>query len=89
MGVQYNNENWELLFHRALLYSNMQQYADSTKDFTKALEFGPKGDANKFKVLLNFGINLRKQGELDKSKVYLKKAIDVQPKSAFAYNNLG
>ena len=60
MGYQNNNESWELMFHRALVYSKMEQFAESTKDFMRALELGPKGDANKFKVLLNLGINLRK-----------------------------
>jgi tetratricopeptide (TPR) repeat protein len=35
------------------------------------------------------GINLRKQGQLEKSKLYLKKASDIQPKNAFVFNNLG
>lgn len=89
MGVQISNESWELMYHRAILHNSLQQYPESTKDFLRAIELGPKGEANKFKVLLSLGVNLRKQGQLEKSKLYLKKASDIQPKNAFVYNNLG
>ena len=77
MGVQNNNESWELMYHRAMLHSSLHQYAESCKDFMKALELGPKGEANKFKVYLGLGINFRKLGQLDKSKLKLKKALDI------------
>jgi tetratricopeptide (TPR) repeat protein len=46
-------------------------------------------DSNRFRILLNWGINLRRVNSLSESIEHLRKAIELQPGAPQAHNNLG
>ncbi len=88
-GISKDPEASEIYLHRGLAQVSLHNFDKGIEDFLKALNNSPSGDTNKFKILLNLGINLRRVGHLKKSIEYLCKAVDLQPNKAQARNNLG
>ena len=76
-GISKDPEASEIYLHRGLAQVSLHNFDKGIEDFLKALNNSPSGDANKFKILLNLGID------------YLNKAVDLQPNKAQARNNLG
>lgn len=88
-GVAKNPEYGDIYFHRGLAYVSLTNFKQGIEDFNLAREKPTQGEVNKFRILLNLGINLRRVNELSKSIEILKKAIEIQPNKAQAHNNLG
>lgn len=89
-GIDKNSAFGELYYHQGLAWVSINKYQNGIDDFQKALQHLPNnGDNLKFKIWLNLGINLRREGKLEQSVVELKNAITLQSNKAQAHNNLG
>lgn len=82
-GVAKNPEYGDIYFHRGLAYVSLTNFEEGIKDFNVAKDKPTNnGDVNKFRILLNLGINLRRVNQLDLSIETLKAAIAIQPNKA-------
>jgi len=61
-GVAKSAEYGEIYFHRGLAYVSLTNFEKGIEDFKSALNFTASGETNKFRILLNLGINLRRVG---------------------------
>ena len=78
-GIKKSADNTEIFFHRGLAHVSLHNYQKGIEDFEVANKTPPSssGDAIKFKIPLNLGINLRRINKLEESIFYLKKACDL------------
>jgi tetratricopeptide (TPR) repeat protein len=63
-GVAKNPEFGEIYLNRGIAYVSLFNFHKGIEDFKSALVYSQSGEANKFKILLNLGINLRRVGQL-------------------------
>lgn len=76
-GVAKNPEYGDIYFHRGLAYVSLTNFEKGIEDFNLARDKPTQGEVNKFRILLNLGINLRRVNQLGKSIETLKKAIEI------------
>ena len=82
----------ELYLHRGLAYVALTEFEKGITDFMKAKETVKSSsdkENNKYRILLNLGINLRRVGRAKESIQYLQAAVTIKPQAPQGYNNLG
>jgi tetratricopeptide (TPR) repeat protein len=81
-GLKNQSENGPLYFHKGLAHVSLTEFEEGIENFKLAAKHTTQssGDSElRFRILLNWGINLRRVGRLAESIDQLKKAIELQP----------
>ena len=88
-AISIDKHRPKYFFHRAQVWSNMDQFEAAIKDYRLTLEADNPTEDMQYKTRFYKGICLRKIKQTAKSIEELKIAVDKRPDEARAHNNLG
>ncbi|PNV74441.1 tetratricopeptide repeat protein [Leptospira inadai] len=87
-GLKYNPNNLDLLFQLAETYYNRGDLLAAEETYRRIVDSTP-GDSFTETALINLGVILDQMERYGEAVTYLNRVLDINPKNAKAYYNLG